>query len=63
MASGNGDSVQTRMRLAHALERLKSEPRSAERRTFNRRKRELAPWTGFVERRKSADRRQGDRRS
>ena len=58
----NGDSVQTRIRLAHALQRLRSEPRSGERRTFNRRQRALAPWTGFIERRKQADRREGDRR-
>jgi hypothetical protein len=59
----NGDTVETRTRLAHALRRLQNEPRSSERRADERRQRQLAPWNGFVERRAMLDRREAERRS
>ncbi|MBV8491213.1 MAG: hypothetical protein JO199_11855 [Candidatus Eremiobacteraeota bacterium] len=59
----NGDNPATRERLAHALRRLQSEPRSTDRRSEDRRQHQLAPWKGFVERRLINDRRLAERRT
>ena len=56
-------SPETRERLAHALARLQSEPRSGDRRALPRRRAVLPDWLIIEERRGTDERRRTDRRT